>query len=82
MPMQYSAIINGFKIVIFRWKLVMFLIFGQNIERGYVDRRYTLELPQWGGSNEYPQYMFYNSNKKRNVYLCKPHAVLLYKTGV
>ena len=35
--------------VIFRWKNVtIFLIFAQNIDRGY-----TLEPPQWGGSNEH-----------------------------
>ena len=34
-------------------KCDIFLIFAQNIDRGY-----TLELPQWGGSNEYPQSMF------------------------
>ena len=26
----------------------------------------------WGGSNEYPQYMFLSRNKKNNVYPCKP----------
>ena len=30
-----------------------FLIFAQNIDRGY-----TLEPPQRGGSNEYPQSLF------------------------
>ena len=29
------------------------LIFAQNIDFGY-----TLESPQWGGSNKYPQSMF------------------------
>ena len=38
----------------------IFLIFAQNI-----DCRYTL-----GGSNEYPQSMFWSKNKK-NVYPCK-----------
>ena len=37
-----------------------------------IDSRYTLELPQWGGSNEYPQSMFLNRNKKNNIYTCKP----------
>ena len=32
----------------------IFLIFAQNIDRGY-----TLEPPRRGGSNEYPQSMFY-----------------------
>ena len=33
--------------------VTFFLIFAQNIDRGY-----TLEPPQWGGSNEYPLSMF------------------------
>ena len=45
----------------------IFLISAQNI---YC--RYSLELPQRGGSNEYPQYMFLSRNKKNNVYPCKP----------
>ena len=38
----------------------VFLIFAQNIDCGY-----TLEPPQWGGSNEYPQSMFWSKNKKK-----------------
>ena len=34
-------------------KVDIFLIFDQNIDRGYM-----LEPPQWGGSNEYPQSIF------------------------
>ena len=34
------------------------LIFAQNIDRGY-----TLEPPHRGGSNEYPQSMFWSKNK-------------------
>ena len=37
----------------------IFLIFAQNI-----DCRYTLESPRRGGSNEYPQSMFWSKNKK------------------
>ena len=37
----------------------MFLIFAQNIDCGY-----SLEPPRRGGSNEYPQYMFWSKNKK------------------
>ena len=44
----------------------IFLIFAQNI-----DCEYTLEPPQWGGSNEYPQCMFWSKNKKK-VYPSKP----------
>ena len=36
-----------------------FLIFAQNIDCGY-----TLEPPRRGGSNEYPQSMFWSKNKK------------------
>ena len=36
-----------------------FLIFAQNIDCGY-----TLEPPRLGGSNEYPQSMFWSKNKK------------------
>ena len=39
----------------------------QNIDCGY-----TLEPPSQGGSNEYPQSMFWNKNKKIYVYLCMP----------
>ena len=42
-----------------RKKLDIFLIFAQNIECGY-----TLEPPHRGGSNEYPQSMFWSKNKK------------------
>ena len=42
--------------------LDIFLIFAQNIDCGY-----TLEPPQRGGSNEYPQSMFCSKNKK-NMY--------------
>ena len=46
-----------------------FHISAQNIDCGY-----SLELPRWGGSNEYtyPQSMFLSRNKKNNVYPCKP----------
>ena len=39
----------------------------QNIDCGY-----SLEPPRRGGSNEYPQSMFFSRNKKNNVYPCKP----------
>ena len=44
----------------------IFHISAQNIDCGYL-----LELPQQGGSNKYPQFMFL-SRKKNNVYPCKP----------
>ena len=45
----------------------IFHISAQNIDCGY-----SLELPQWGSSNEYPQSMFLSRNKNNNVYPCKP----------
>ena len=45
----------------------IFQISAQNIDYGY-----SLEPPQWGGSNEYPQSVFLSRNKKNNVYPCKP----------
>ena len=42
-------------------------IFAQNIDCGY-----SLELPQRGGSNKYPQFMFLSRNKKINAYPCNP----------
>ena len=45
----------------------IFQISAQNIDCGY-----TLEPPRRGGSNEYPQSMFFSRNKKNNVYTCKP----------
>ena len=47
--------------------MIFFLIFAQNLYRGY-----TLEPPQLGGSNEYPQSMFKSENKNKNAYPCKP----------
>ena len=42
-----------------RNNLDIFLIFAQNINRGY-----TLKPPRRDGSNEYPQSMFWSKNKK------------------
>ena len=54
MPMQYTAIFHGCKNVHFQMNFLnIFLIFAQNIDRGY-----TLEPPHLGGSNEYPLSMF------------------------
>ena len=62
-PMQYTAIFHGNKNdFVLDKKLINFLIFAQNIDCGY-----PLELPQCGGSNEYPQSMFLAKNK-----LCIP----------
>ena len=45
----------------------IFHISAQNIDCGY-----SLEPPQRGSSNKYPQSMFLSRNKKNNVYPCKP----------
>ena len=37
-----------------------------------IDCWYSLEPPQRGGSNEYPQSIVLSRNKKNNVYPCKP----------
>ena len=42
-------------------------ISAQNIDCGY-----SLELPQRGSSNEYPQSMVLSRNEKNNVSPCKP----------
>ena len=48
-------------------KSYIFHIPAQNIDCGY-----SLEPPRRGGSNEYPQSMFLEQNKKNNGYPCKP----------
>ena len=45
----------------------MFHISAQNIDCGY-----SLEPPQRGGSNEYPQSMLLSRSKKNNIYPCSP----------
>ena len=60
MPMQYTEIFKVVKNEKFQYKMfAIFLIFAQNIDCGY-----TLEPPRQGGSNEYPQSMFWSKNKK------------------
>ena len=51
----------------FQIKVLIFFKFQQNI-----DCRYSLEQPRRGGSNKYPQSMFFSENKRNNVYPCKP----------
>ena len=52
--MRYTTIFHGRKNDNFPMKICdNYLIFAQNIDCGY-----TLEPPQWGASNEYPQSMF------------------------
>ena len=56
--------------------LIFFFIFlPKNIDCGY-----SLEPPQQGGSNEYPQSMFLGRNMKNNVYRCK-HQFYHVKVG-
>ena len=52
---------------------VSFHISAQNIDCGYL-----LELPQQGGSIEYPQLMFLSRNNKIYVYPCKPQFYCLW----
>ena len=60
LPMQYTKNFCALKIENFQQKNIEnFLIFAQNIDCGY-----TLEPPRRGGSNEYPQSMFWSKNKK------------------
>ena len=60
MPMQYTKIFKVVKNEDFQQKFFdIFLIIAQNIDCGY-----TLEPPRRGGSNEYPQSMFWSKNKK------------------
>ena len=62
LPMQYTEKVFGCKNENFQWtNFNIFLIFAQNIDCGY-----TLEPPQRGGSNEYPQSMFWSKNKKNS----------------
>ena len=53
----------------------IFLISAQNIDCGY-----SLKQPWQGGSNEYPQSMFFSKNKN-NVYPCK-HQFYCIKQGL
>ena len=59
--MHYAEMFKGCKNINFPINFFdIFLIFAQNIDCGY-----TLEPPQRGGSNEYPQSMFKRKNKKK-----------------
>ena len=68
MPIQIHWKFYHQKMAIFQIKNSdIFHISAQNIDCGY-----SLELPRWGGSNEYPQSIFLSQNNKNNVYPCKP----------
>ena len=64
MPMQYTEIFSPVKIENFQWKIfdIFLIFFAQNIDCGY-----TLEPPRRGGSNEYPQSMFWSKNKNQRT---------------
>ena len=71
--MQYTEIFVAIKKKR-KFSADIFLIFAQNIDCGY-----TLEPPRRGGSNEYPQSMYWSKNKKNSKPLQAP--VFLYKSG-
>ena len=59
MPIQIYWKFYHQKMKVFRWKILIFFIF-------------LLKTLLRGGSNGYPHSMFFSSNKKNNVYPCKP----------
>ena len=68
MPIKIYRKFHLQKLKIFKLKKTdIYHISAQNIECGY-----SLELPRWGSSNEYPQSMVLSRNKKNNVYPYKP----------
>ena len=76
--MQHTEIFPALKIENFQQKYFIFLIFAQNIDCGY-----TLEPPRRGGSNEYPESMFWSKNKKNRYRGLPLHTpVFLYKSGI
>ena len=56
---------------------IIFLIFAQNI-----DSVYSLELPRLGGSNEYPQFMFWAEIWKISDFLSENFHGLVVKFSV
>ena len=72
MPMQYTKIFKVVKNENVQQKMFdFFLIFAQNIDCGYM-----LEPPRRGGSNEYPQSMFWSKNKKNRYTPAYPNFAL------
>ena len=76
--MQYTEI---FKVVKNCRKILIFFLFAFKtlivctlVRTGSARRGYKLELALLGGSNVYPQYMFWSKSKKN-----KHNPVLLYK---
>ena len=73
MAMQYTVIFKIVKNEKFQWKIFdIFLIFAQNIDCGYTLEPPTLEPPRRGGSNKYPQSMFWSKNKKNRYTPANP----------
>ena len=54
---------------------------GTRKNRLAIDCGYTIEPPRRGGSNEYPQYMFWSKNKK-NRYTPAYHNFAISKWGL
>ena len=76
LPMQYTGIFSALTNENFIGKILIILIcLLKNIDCGY-----TLE-PLRDGSNEYPQSMFWNKNKK-NRYTPAYPSFATYKSGV
>ena len=72
MPMQYTEIFKVLKNENFQTELIYnFLIFAQNI-----DCWYSLEPPRRGGSNEYPQSMFWRKIRKNRYTPAYPSVAI------
>ena len=72
LPMQDIEIFFSIKNLKFHQNSFdIFLIFAQNIDCGY-----TLEPPRRGGSNEYPQSMFWSKNKKNRYTSAYPSIAI------
>ena len=77
--MQYTEIFGVVKNLKFHKSkkcFDIFLIFAQNIDCGYM-----FELPRRGGSNEYPQSMFWGKNEKNRYTPANP-SFFLYKSVI
>ena len=67
-PCNIQRFFPASKIENFQLKIFdIFLIFAQNIDCGY-----ALEPPRQGGSNEYPQSMFWSQNKNNRYSPANP----------
>ena len=58
------------------FSIFLFLIFAQNIHGGY-----TLEPPRRGGSNEYPQSLFWSIKKKIRYTPPHPSFAAVFRSG-